>query len=142
MATALDPKGAADAIRPGSERTFGLVFAAVFVLVGAWPLIGAAQPRWWAFAVAAAFAIAALAAPALLRPLNWAWHQFGLMLHRVVSPLVMGAIFFLCVTPVALIMRLLGENGVLLVTRIAGLLLSAIAVQLVADAVTDFIKAG
>ena len=110
MATALDPKGAADAIRPGSERTFGLVFAAVFVLVGAWPLIGAGAPRWWAFAVAAAFAVCALAAPALLRPLNWAWHQFGLLLHRVVSPLVMGAIFFLCVTPVALIMRLLGKD--------------------------------
>ena len=40
------------------------------------------------------------------------------------------------------IMRILGENGVLLVTRIAGLLLSAIAVQLIADAVSEFIKAG
>lgn len=110
MATALDPKATAAESGPGSERTFGLVFAGLFVLIGCRPLLGGERPHWWALGVAVAFAVAALAAPGTLKPLNWLWHKFGLVLHRVMSPLVMGAIFFLCVTPVALIMRLLGKD--------------------------------
>ena len=110
MATALDPKTKAADAGPGSERTFGLVFAGLFVIIGGRPLLHHATPYWWALVLAVAFAIAAFGAPATLRPLNWLWHRFGLLLHRIVSPLVMGAIFFLAVTPVALIMRLFGKD--------------------------------
>jgi hypothetical protein len=110
MATALDPSTKAAEPGPGSERTFGLVFAGLFALIACRPLLHREAPTWWALALAVAFAIAALAAPGTLRPLNWLWHRFGLLLHRVVSPLVMGAIFFLAVTPVALIMRLRGKD--------------------------------
>jgi Saxitoxin biosynthesis operon protein SxtJ len=110
MATALDPKSAEAQPGPGSERMFGLVFAGLFLIIGGRPLLSGESPHWWALAVAAAFAVAAVAAPATLRPLNWLWHKFGLLLHHVMSPLVMGTIFFLAVTPVALIMRLLGKD--------------------------------
>src|SRR5262249_28270371 len=66
--------------------------------------------RWWALAVAAAFAVVALARPQLLHPLNRAWLALGRLLHKIVSPLVMGAIFFAVVTPTGWIMRLRGKD--------------------------------
>lgn len=110
MATALDPKTKAADPGPGSERMFGLVFGGLFALIGCRPLLHREAPYWWALALAVAFVVAAFVVPRLLRPLNWLWHKFGLLLHRIMSPLIMGAIFFLCVTPVALIMRLLGKD--------------------------------
>jgi hypothetical protein len=110
MATVLEPSLARAPAPESSDRSFGLVFAAVFVLVGGLPLVHLAPPRWWAFAVAVAFALLALLRPALLHPANRAWLAFGTLLHRVVSPLVMSAVFFLCVTPVAWIMRLRGKD--------------------------------
>ena len=59
-----------DAVSVGSERSFGLVFAAVFAILAAWPLIHGAGPRWWAIVVALGFAVAGFLAPAVLRPLN------------------------------------------------------------------------
>jgi len=110
MTSALDPKTKARDAGPGSERTFGLVFCGLFVIIGCRPLISGERLYWWVLALAVAFAVAAFAAPGTLRPLNWLWHKFGLLLHGIMSPLVMGAIFFLAVTPVALIMRLLGKD--------------------------------
>jgi hypothetical protein len=75
------------------------------------PAAGAGGPvRWWALALAAAFALAALTAPSLLRPLNRIWFKFGLVLHHIVNPIMMGAIFFLAVTPMAFVMRRLGKD--------------------------------
>jgi hypothetical protein len=110
MTAILETTSAAREAPMGSDRSFGLVFAAVFALIGVWPLVGLAEPHWWAFAVAAASAIAALAAPRLLRPFNRAWLLLGRAMHRVMSPLVMGAIYFLCVTPTGWIMRLRGKD--------------------------------
>jgi hypothetical protein len=110
MATVLDPKTTADDAGPGSERTFGLVFAALFFIIACRPLLHHEGPHWWAVGVAIVFAALALAAPAVLWPLNSLWHQLGLLLHRIMSPLVMGAIFFLAVTPIAVIMRLTGKD--------------------------------
>ena len=92
-------------IKMGSERSFGLVFAAVFLIVALFPLIGDGVVRTWALGVAVAFAVAALAAPDLLRPLNRLWFLLGLVLNKIVSPIVMGIIFFLTVTPIGLIRR-------------------------------------
>lgn len=96
--------------KAGSERAFGFVFAAVFAIIGLWPLIAGGPPRLWALSVAGAFLLVALLFPKALGPLNRLWFKFGLLLHRVVSPLVMGFLFFVAVTPVALIMRLLGKD--------------------------------
>ncbi|MDD9878835.1 MAG: SxtJ family membrane protein [Magnetovibrio sp.] len=99
-----------DEVRAGSERSFGLVFAVVFAIIGLWPLINALPVRIWALAIAAGFALAAFVAPKLLGPLNLIWFKFGMLLHKVVNPLVMGLLFFLTVTPIALIMRVLGKD--------------------------------
>ena len=97
-------------VKLGSERGFGFVFAVVFALVGAWPLTGDGPPRWWSLAVAGVFVALALAAPRALAPLNRLWFRFGLLLHRVINPLVMGLLFYVAVTPTGLIMRLLGKD--------------------------------
>lgn len=96
--------------KAGSERAFGVVFAAVFAIIGLWPLIAGAVPRLWALGVAAVFLLAALLLPKALGPLNRLWFKFGLLLHRIVSPLAMGFLFFVTVTPVALIVRLCGKD--------------------------------
>jgi Saxitoxin biosynthesis operon protein SxtJ len=110
MATALEPKRMAEAERVGSDRSFGYVFAAVFALIGLYPLWWLQSPRLWSLVIAATFALFAFLFPHLLHPLNRAWLAFGRLLHKIVSPLVMGAVFFLVVTPTALIMRLRGRD--------------------------------
>ena len=100
-----------DDIQRSSDRSFGLVFAVVFAIVGCWPLLGGNAVRWWALAIAAAFLGIALARPVLLAPLNAAWTRLGLLLHRIVNPIVMGLVFFFVVTPTGLIMRALGKDA-------------------------------
>ena len=95
-----------------SDRSFGLVFAAIFVTVAAWPLIHGGDVRWWSLVVAVAFLVVALAIPRILSPLNRIWTALGLLLHKIVSPVVMGAIFFIAVTPTALLMRILGKTPI------------------------------
>ena len=84
--------------------------AAVFALIGLAPLVGAAAPRWWALAVAVLLAILGLALPRVLSPLNRLWLGFGLVLHKVMTPIVMGVLFYGAVTPVALLMRVFGKD--------------------------------
>jgi hypothetical protein len=117
MATVLEPGVARDPAPESSDRSFGLVFAVVFTLVACWPLLHWQVPRWWAFGVAAVFALAALTRPQLLHPLNVMWLALGRLLHRVVSPLVMGLIFFCCVTPTGWIMRRRGKDLLSLARR-------------------------
>ncbi len=97
-------------IKGSSNRSFGLVFAAAFGLVGAWPLTGGGEVRWWAVGLAVAFLAVAAARPALLAPLNRLWTAFGLLLHKVVNPVVMGLLFYTTVTPIGVLMRLVGKN--------------------------------
>lgn len=94
----------------GSERAFGIVFAAVFAVVGLWPLAGGGAVRAWALAVAGALVAVALARPRWLAGPNRLWARLGHLLHKVVTPVVMGLVFFATVTPVALIMRALGKD--------------------------------
>ncbi len=94
----------------GSERSFGLVFAAVFMVIATLPLVRGGPVRWWAIAIATAFALAAVAVPFVLRPLNRFWFKLGIALHHVINPIIMGAIFFFAVTPMGLVMRALGKD--------------------------------
>jgi hypothetical protein len=93
-----------------SDRSFGLVFAVAFAVVGAWPLFDGRLPRFWALATGGLFLLVATFAPWLLRPLNAVWIRVGALLHRVVTPVVMGIVFFLAVVPIALIMRALAKD--------------------------------
>lgn len=97
-------------VKTSTDRAFGLVFAVVFLIVAAWPLLDEGSPRWWALGVSAALVLISLVAPGVLRPLNRLWTQFGLLLQKVVSPIVLGAILFLVVTPVGVLMRLTGKD--------------------------------
>ena len=97
-------------IEAGSERTFGIVFSAVFAIMGLYPLLNGGEARIWVLIIAGVFLLAALVAPRILRPLNRLWSRFGLLLHKVVSPVIMGLLFFVVVTPTALIMRLAGKD--------------------------------
>jgi hypothetical protein len=98
-------------IATSSNRTFGLVFAGFFLLLAVWPWLRHGQPlRLWALAPSAVFLGLALFAEQYLTPLNRLWFQLGLKLHMVVSPLIMGLLFFCAVTPMGLLMRAFGND--------------------------------
>jgi hypothetical protein len=97
-------------IKGSSERSFGIVFAVVFAVIGLWPLLVGRGPRLWSVAVGAVFLICAFVLPKALAPLNRLWLRFGLLLHRIVSPIALGIMFFLVITPTGLLMRALGKD--------------------------------
>lgn len=97
-------------IKPSSDRSFGLVIAAFFLIIAFWPLIHAEPVRWWALGVAAIFAALTLLWTAALAPLNKLWMKLGVLLYRVVNPIVLGLLFYVTVTPIALLMRMLGKD--------------------------------
>ncbi len=99
-----------DVIKGASGRSFGMVFAAVFTIIGLWPLLEEEGVILWSLAIALGFAAVAIARPGLLAPLNRLWFKFGLLLNRIMSPLVMGLLFYLIITPFALFMRLTGKD--------------------------------
>jgi hypothetical protein len=100
----------AEEIQVPSDRSFGFVFAAVFVLIGVRPLLSRQPVRAWALGAGAAFLIVALARPAMLAPLNRFWLRVGLAIERVISPVALGILFFLTFAPVGLLMRCTGKN--------------------------------
>ncbi len=97
-------------IEIGSSRSFGLVFAGVFAVIGLWPLLSASPPRIWAMAIAAAFLLVAMVAPNLLKGLNRLWFRFGMLLGRIVNPIVMFLIYVISMVPIGLILRLTGKD--------------------------------
>jgi hypothetical protein len=97
-------------VKRGSDRSFGFTFAVVFAVIALLPLRHHLPVRWWAIAVALAFAVAALAAPRVLAPLNNLWAKVGDLLHKITTPIVMGLLFFGAMTPVAAILRLMGKD--------------------------------
>lgn len=99
-----------EAIEGSSNRAFGVVFAVVFALVGLWPLTGGGAPRLWALACAAAILALALAVPAILAAPNRAWTRFGLLLGRIMSPVVIAILFYVVFTPFGLAMRLVRRD--------------------------------
>jgi len=93
-----------------SDRVLGLVFATVFLAIALFPWLFGGGLRLWALVAGGAFATTALLLPSLLAPLNRVWTQFGMLLHKVMSPLVLGIMFFLVITPMGLVMRWLGKD--------------------------------
>ena len=93
-----------------SNRTFGFFFFVVFLMIAIYPLLVGKPPRIWSLAVAAIFLFFSFFFTYKLTTFNLLWQRFGLYLHMIVSPLALGVLFFLVVTPTALIMRLFKKD--------------------------------
>ena len=99
-----------DQVKISSNRSFGWVFTAVFVVIGVLPWLGGHGLRSWALVVATAIAVIAGFAPDVLAPHNRAWSWFGLRLHAITSPIILGVMFFGVLTPFGLVMRACGKD--------------------------------
>ena len=97
-------------IKIGSNKSFGVVFFIVFLLIAIYPLINNEGFRIWSFIISIIFLVLGLINSKVLTPLNKLWFKFGLLLGGIVSPVIMGIIFFFVVTPIALIMRIIGKD--------------------------------
>tara|TARA_B000000460_G_C21339374_1_gene316362 strand:+ start:139 stop:510 length:372 start_codon:yes stop_codon:yes gene_type:complete len=95
----------------GSNRSLGIVFFLVFLIIGLWPLLNDGQVRIWSFIISIIFLFLGVMNSKLLTPLNKIWFKIGLLLGAIVAPIIMGAIFFLVVTPIALIMKIIGKDS-------------------------------
>ena len=99
-----------DDIKISSNRSFGIVFFVVFLIIALYPLTYSGDVRIWSAIISLIFFVLGILNSKLLTPLNKLWFRFGIVLAKIVSPLIMGIIFFLVVTPIGLIMRLLGKD--------------------------------
>ena len=97
-------------IKIGSNRSFGLVFFVVFLLISIYPFLKDGNIRIWSLIISFIFLVLGLLNSNLLNPLNKLWFKFGLLLGKIISPIIMGIIFFLVVTPIAVLMRLLKKD--------------------------------
>ena len=93
-----------------TNRSFGIVFFIVFLIISLWPLLNNDQVRYWALIVSILFLLLGIINSKVLTPLNKIWFKFGILLGKIVSPVVLAIIFFLFVTPTGLIMRMLGKD--------------------------------
>ena len=99
-----------DDIKISSNRNFGIVFFIVFLLVAVYPILKGNDIRIWSLLISFVFLILGLINSKLLTPLNKLWFKFGLLLGKIVTPLIMGFIFFIVVTPIGILMRLLRKD--------------------------------
>ena len=94
----------------GSNRSFGIFFFIVFLLISIWPLINEQNIRVWSLVVAIIFLTLGLLNSNILTPLNFVWIKFGEKLGVIIAPLILGLIYFIVVTPIGLFMRLIGKD--------------------------------
>ena len=93
-----------------SNRSFGIVFFIVFLIISLWPLINENPLRVWSIIIAIIFLTLGLMNSKILRPLNILWFKFGMLLGSIIAPIVMGFIFFVVITPTGLIMKIMGKD--------------------------------
>ena len=99
-----------DDIKIGSNRSFGIVFFVVFLIIAIYPLTYSGDVRLWSVIISIIFLVLGTLNSKILTPLNKLWFNLGIFLGKIISPIIMGIIFFLVVTPTGLIMRLLGRD--------------------------------
>jgi hypothetical protein len=93
-----------------SDRSFGVTFAVFFAMVGLLPLFRRHSVRWWAIGISVAFLVVSIAAPQILHQGNRLWMGLARLLNRVMSPIIMGLVFYLAVLPTGLILRMLRKD--------------------------------
>ena len=99
-----------DDIKISSNRSFGIVFFIFFLIIAVYPFLKDGNLRIWSLIISSIFLILGLLNSKLLTPLNKIWFEFGIFLGKIISPLVMGIIFFFVVTPIGLFMRMLKKD--------------------------------
>jgi hypothetical protein len=99
-----------DKIKIGSNRSFGVVFFIVFLLIAIYPLIYSGDLRIWSLIISLIFLILGLFDSKILYPLNKIWFKFGIFLGKIISPFIMGIIFFFVVTPTSLLMKIFNKD--------------------------------
>ena len=97
-------------IKIGPNRSFGVVFFVVFLLIGLWPILKGNELRIWAIVISLIFLILGILNSKILTPFNKVWFRFGIFLGNFISPIIMGIVFFLVVTPTGLIMKLFRKD--------------------------------
>ena len=97
-------------IKIGSNKSFGIVFFTVFFIISIWPLLSGNEIRYWSLVISVVFLILGIINSKILTPLNKVWFKIGILLGNIISPIIMGIIFFLVVTPTSLIMKILGKD--------------------------------
>ncbi len=100
-----------------SNRSFGIIFFIVFLLISVWPMIDGQTIRIWSLIISLIFLFLGILNSKILGPFNLAWIKFGEILGRFIAPIVMAVIFFLIITPIGLFMRAIGKD--LLNTKIS-----------------------
>lgn len=97
-------------VEGSSNRSFGVVFTVVFLIVALLPLLKGEGPRIWGLVVSSLIAAVTLLRPSLLTAPNRLWMKFGLLLGRIVSPVVIGILYYGVITPFGIVMRLAGKD--------------------------------
>ena len=97
-------------VKASSNRSFGWVFAIVFLIIALSPLVSGGALRWWSLIVSGLVAVVTMTAPALLTIPNRLWLRFGLLLHRIVSPVALAIMFYGVLTPMGALMRAFGKD--------------------------------
>ena len=97
-------------IKISSNQSFGIVFFVVFLLIALYPMTNGEDIRIWSLIISFILMILGLLNSKILTPFNKLWFKFGILMGKIVSPLIMGVIFFFVVTPIGLIMRILGKD--------------------------------
>ena len=99
-----------DEIKISSNRSFGIVFFIVFLAIALYPLIYSDNLRIWSLIISLVFLVLGIMNSGILTPFNILWMRFGIFLGKIVSPIIMGLIFFFVVTPTGLIMRIFKKD--------------------------------
>ena len=97
-------------IKISSNKSFGIVFFVIFLVVALWPLINEGEIRIWSIVISIIFLFLGLINSKILTPLNKLWFRFGILLGNVFSPIVMGIIYFGVITPIGILMKLIGKD--------------------------------
>ena len=98
-------------IKLGSNRSFGIVFFIVFLIIAIYPLLNDNSIRLWSLIIGIIFLILGIINSKVLTPLNILWMKFGLLLGKIVSPIILGFVFFGVVTPISIIMKLFAKDS-------------------------------
>ncbi len=97
-------------IKISSNRSFGIVFFLVFLIIGLWPMLSNGEMRIWSLVISIIFFILGILNSKILTPLNKIWFKFGIFLGNFIAPIIMGIVFFLVVTPIGILMKILKKD--------------------------------